>query len=96
MTLSDASFNNIDADGMLIGHIFFENGYGLSFLTVASERESYGFDVTFLKRSAGNPDVSNAELDAQLLTVSSEVSLTAQTDVQVNDLISLIENLSAI
>jgi hypothetical protein len=91
LTISDVIYNAPDKDGMVTGNIFFPNGYSLSLLTHANMN---GYDVTFCKQSAKNPDVWIAQLDSKLLTISTKNNLTEQTEEQVNNYINFIKNLT--
>jgi hypothetical protein len=91
MTIGDIIYNTPDIDGMIVGNIFFPNGYSISILTHANMD---GYELTFCKQEALNHNMWKATLDANLLTVSPENNLIGQTEEQLNNFIMQVENLS--
>ena len=91
MTINDVTFNSPDADGMIVGNIFFFNGYSISLLRHTS---ILTYDsLTFCIRSKSNRNLWVANMDDNLLTISETNNLIDLTEEQVNNYIQLVENL---
>ena len=91
MTISNVVFNSPCEDGMIVGNIFFTNGYGISLLTHAN---MVGYDLTFYKHSTENPNNWLSAMDEKLFAISPTNDLIDQTEEQVNNYINLVEKLS--
>jgi hypothetical protein len=91
MTINDVTFNNPDAESMIVGNIFFSNGYSISLLRHTS---ILTYDtLTFCIRNKDNRNLWVASMDTNLLTISETNNLTDLTEEQINNYIQLVENL---
>ena len=86
--MTNVIFNDPDINGMVVGNVFFPNGYGISLLT---PQGTSVYDLTFYIQSRDNIWLS--AMDSNLVTVSPENNLKNLTEEQVNTYISQVENL---
>jgi len=92
MTISDIDFDSPEADGALVGSIYFNNGYSICLIKYI-DIPTYDC-LTFCIQNKDSKNLWIASMDANLLTVSPTNDLVGQTEEQVNNYITQVENLS--
>ena len=88
MDITNVIFNLPDNDGNIVGNIFFQNGYGINLLQLSGDTN---YNLNFIIQDLTN--LWRAEMDDNLLTISSTNDLEELTTEQVNEFILQVSNL---